>query len=123
MDLKNTLEVENGDTLDLGNHQLTFVFAPMVHWPEVMMTYESSEKILFAADGFGKFGALDAEEDWACEARRYYIGIVGKYGAQVQSILKKSCWSGYREDLSASRTCSDRKSGILHQSVRYMVQL
>ena len=107
MDLKNTLEVENGDTLDLGNHQLTFVFAPMVHWPEVMMTYESSEKILFAADGFGKFGALDAEEDWACEARRYYIGIVGKY----------------REDLSASRTCSDRKSGILHQSVRYMVQL
>ena len=90
MDLKNTLEVENGDTLDLGNHQLTFVFAPMVHWPEVMMTYESSEKILFAADGFGKFGALDAEEDWACEARRYYIGIVGKYGAQVQSILKKA---------------------------------
>ena len=89
MDLKNTLEVENGDTLDLGNHQLTFVFAPMVHWPEVMMTYESSEKILFAADGFGKFGALDAEEDWACEARRYYIGIVGKYRAQVQSILKK----------------------------------
>ena len=90
MELKNTLEVENGDTLDLGNHQLTFVFAPMVHWPEVMMTYESSEKILFAADGFGKFGALDAEEDWACEARRYYIGIVGKYGAQVQSILKKA---------------------------------
>ena len=123
MDLKNTLEVENGDTLDLGNHQLTFVFAPMVHWPEVMMTYESSEKILFAADGFGKFGALDAEEDWACEARRYYIGIVGKYGAQVIKYTQKSCRSGYREDLSASRTCSDRKSGILHQSVRYMVQL
>ena len=90
MTMKNTLEVENGGTLDLGKHQLTFVFAPMVHWPEVMMTYESSEKILFSADGFGKFGALDVEEDWACEARRYYIGIVGKYGAQVQSVLKKA---------------------------------
>lgn len=90
MTMKNTLEVENGGTLDLGKHQLTFVFAPMVHWPEVMMTYESSEKILFSADGFGKFGALDADEDWACEARRYYIGIVGKYGAQVQSVLKKA---------------------------------
>lgn len=90
MDIRNTLEVENGDTLDLGKHQLNFVFAPMVHWPEVMMTYESSEKILFSADGFGKFGALDADEDWACEARRYYTGIVGKYGAQVQSVLKKA---------------------------------
>lgn len=90
MTMKNTLEVENGGNLDLGKHQLTFVFAPMVHWPEVMMTYESSEKILFSADGFGKFGALDADEDWACEARRYYIGIVGKYGAQVQSVLKKA---------------------------------
>ncbi len=90
MTMKNTLEVENGGTLDLGKHQLTFVFAPMVHWPEVMMTYESSEKILFSADGFGKFGALDVEEDWACEARRYYIGIVGKYGAQVQGVLKKA---------------------------------
>ena len=90
MDIRNTLEVENGDTLDLGKHQLNFVFAPMVHWPEVMMTYEASEKILFSADGFGKFGALDADEDWACEARRYYTGIVGKYGAQVQSVLKKA---------------------------------
>ena len=90
INLKNTLEVQDGDTLDLGNHKLTFVFAPMVHWPEVMMTYESTEKVLFAADGFGKFGALDADEDWACEARRYYIGIVGKYGAQVQNILKKA---------------------------------
>lgn len=83
-------EVENMATLELGSHTLTFVFAPMVHWPEVMMTYESSEKILFSADGFGKFGALDADEDWACEARRYYIGIVGKYGAQVQAVLKKA---------------------------------
>ena len=90
MEIRNTLVVENGDTLDLGKHKLNFVFAPMVHWPEVMMTYESTEMILFSADGFGKFGALDAEEDWACEARRYYIGIVGKYGAQVQSILKKA---------------------------------
>ena len=82
------LEVTNGGTLSLGNHQLTFVFAPMVHWPEVMVTYDSTDKVLFSADGFGKFGALDVEEDWADEARRYYIGIVGKYGAQVQSLLK-----------------------------------
>lgn len=80
----------NGGTLELGSHTLHFVYAPMVHWPEVMMTYEASEKILFAADGFGKFGALDVEEDWVDEARRYYIGIVGKYGAQVQAILKKA---------------------------------
>ncbi len=79
---------DNGSTLSLGKHQLTFVFAPMVHWPEVMMTYESTEKILFSADGFGKFGALDVEEDWDDEARRYYIGIVGKYGPQVQAVLK-----------------------------------
>ena len=82
------LEVTNGDTLSLGNHQLTFVFAPMVHWPEVMVTYDSTDKVLFSADGFGKFGALDVEEDWDDEARRYFIGIVGKYGAQVQSLLK-----------------------------------
>ena len=82
--------VTEGDTLSLGKHNLTFVLAPMVHWPEVMMTYDSTDKILFAADGFGKFGALDVEEDWACEARRYYFGIVGKYGAQVQAILKKA---------------------------------
>lgn len=81
--------VAEGDELSLGKHNLKFIMAPMVHWPEVMMTYETSEKILFSADGFGKFGALDAEEDWACEARRYYFNIVGKYGAQVQAVLKK----------------------------------
>ena len=75
--------VGEGDTLNLGKHVLTFVTAPMVHWPEVIVTYDSYDKVLFSADGFGKFGALDVEEDWACEARRYYIGIVGKYGAQV----------------------------------------
>lgn len=80
----------NSGTLELGSHTLHFVYAPMVHWPEVMMTYEASEKILFAVDGFGKFGALDVEEDWVDEARRYYIGIVGKYGAQVQAVLKKA---------------------------------
>ena len=83
-----TVEVKNGETLNLGKHELTFVFAPMVHWPEVMVTYDSSDKVLFSADGFGKFGALDVEEDWDCEARRYYIGIVGKYGEQVQNLLK-----------------------------------
>lgn len=82
------LEVTNGGTLSLGNHQLTFVFAPMVHWPEVMVTYDSTDKVLFSADGFGKFGALNVEEDWDDEARRYFIGIVGKYGTQVQSLLK-----------------------------------
>ena len=82
--------VGEGDTLSLGVHTLTFVTAPMVHWPEVIVSYDSYDKVLFSADGFGKFGALDAEEDWACEARRYYIGIVGKYGAQVQALLKKA---------------------------------
>ncbi|MBQ4518147.1 MAG: flavin reductase [Clostridia bacterium] len=82
--------VGEGDTLSLGKHNLTFVTAPMVHWPEVIVTYDSTDKVLFSADGFGKFGALDVEEDWACEARRYYIGIVGKYGAQVQNLLKKA---------------------------------
>ena len=80
--------VANKGTLELGSHTLTFVFAPMVHWPEVMVTYDATDKVLFSADGFGKFGALDVEEDWDCEARRYYIGIVGKYGAQVQALLK-----------------------------------
>lgn len=84
----NRLVVKNNETLTLGEHVLTFVFAPMVHWPEVMVTYDSTDKVLFSADGFGKFGALDVEEDWDCEARRYYIGIVGKYGAQVQKLLK-----------------------------------
>lgn len=86
--MRNTLTVENFGTLSLGKHQLTFAFAPMVHWPEVMMTYDSYDKVLFSADGFGKFGALDVDEPWDCEARRYYIGIVGKYGKQVQNILK-----------------------------------
>ncbi|MBS6519928.1 MAG: FprA family A-type flavoprotein [Clostridiales bacterium] len=82
--------VKEGDTLNLGAHTLQFIMAPMVHWPEVMVTYEQSEKVLFSADGFGKFGALDVEESWACEARRYYFNIVGKYGAQVQALLKKA---------------------------------
>ena len=82
--------VGEGDTLSLGKHTLTFVTAPMVHWPEVIVTYDAYDKVLFSADGFGKFGALDVQEDWACEARRYYIGIVGKYGAQVQALLKKA---------------------------------
>lgn len=82
--------VGEGDTLTLGTHTLTFVTAPMVHWPEVIVTYDSTDKVLFSADGFGKFGALDVEEDWACEARRYYFGIVGKYGAPVQALLKKA---------------------------------
>lgn len=84
------LEVKEGDTLSLGKHELTFFLTPMVHWPEVMMTYEKTEKLFFAADGFGKFGTLDTEEDWACEARRYYFNIVGKYGAMVQNVLKKA---------------------------------
>lgn len=84
------LPVGEGDTLALGKHTLTFITAPMVHWPEVIVTYDSYDKVLFSADSFGKFGALDVEEDWACEARRYYIGIVGKYGAQVQALLKKT---------------------------------
>ena len=87
---ENGMVIKEGDTLSLGKHTLHFVAAPMVHWPEVMVTYDSTDKVLFSADGFGKFGALDVEEDWACEARRYYIGIVGKYGAQVQALLKKA---------------------------------
>ncbi len=86
----NRLILGDGDTLSLGRHTLTFVTAPMVHWPEVIVTYDSTDKVLFSADGFGKFGALDADEDWACEARRYYFGIVGKYGPQVQALLKKA---------------------------------
>lgn len=82
--------VKEGDTLELGQHTLTFIMAPMVHWPEVMVAYDSKDKVLFSADGFGKFGALDADEDWTCEARRYYFNIVGKYGTQVQALLKKT---------------------------------
>ena len=89
-EIKNKLVVNDGDSLNLGKHVLTFVFAPMVHWPEVMVTYDSLDKVLFSADGFGKFGALDVDEEWDCEARRYYFGIVGKYGAQVQALLKKA---------------------------------
>ena len=85
-----SIVVKEGDTLSLGRHILNFIAAPMVHWPEVIVTYDSTDKVLFSADGFGKFGALDADEDWACEARRYYFGIVGKYGAQVQTLLKKA---------------------------------
>ena len=87
---KKQIVVSEGDTLNLGKHTLTFITAPMVHWPEVIVSYDSADKVLFSADAFGKFGALDTEEDWACEARRYYIGIVGKYGVQVQSLLKKA---------------------------------
>ena len=89
-EIKKKVVVNDGDTLNLGKHTLTFVFAPMVHWPEVMVTYDSQDKVLFSADGFGEFGALDVEEEWDCEARRYYFGIVGKYGAQVQALLKKA---------------------------------
>ena len=85
-----TVTVKEGDSLNLGEHTLSFYMAPMVHWPEVMVTYESEEKVLFSADGFGKFGALDTDEDWACEARRYYFNICGKYGVQVQALLKKA---------------------------------
>lgn len=98
-----TVTVKEGDSLNLGEHTLSFYMAPMVHWPEVMVTYESKEKVLFSADGFGKFGALDADEDWACEARRYYFNICGKYGVQVQALLKKQL------------------SLILRKSVRYTV--
>lgn len=90
LETPNKITVKDGDKLNLGSHELTFIMAPMVHWPEVMVTYDNTDKVLFSADGFGKFGALDADEDWACEARRYYFGIVGKYGAQVQALLKKA---------------------------------
>ena len=89
-EIEHKLIINNGDKLNLGGRELTFMFAPMVHWPEVMMTYDENSKVLFSADAFGKFGALDVEEDWACEARRYYFGIVGKYGMQVQNVLKKA---------------------------------
>ena len=90
LEIANKLTVAEGDKLSLGRHELTFVMAPMVHWPEVMVSYDSADKVLFSADGFGKFGALDADEEWDCEARRYYFNIVGKYGSQVQALLKKA---------------------------------
>ncbi len=108
--------VGEGSTLSLGRHQLTFVTAPMVHWPEVILTYDSMDKVLFSADAFGKFGALDVEEDWACEARRYYIGIVGKYGAQVQSLLKKAA------DLDISKICP-LHGPVLSENLEYYLNL
>lgn len=109
-----TVEVSEGDTLELGTHTLTFIMAPMVHWPEVMVTYEQSEKILFSADGFGKFGALDTEEEWTCEARRYYFNIVGKYGAQVQALLKKAAALDIR-------TICPLHGPVLHENLEYYI--
>ncbi|MBQ8308668.1 MAG: FprA family A-type flavoprotein [Clostridia bacterium] len=108
--------VTDGSTLELGNHKLTFIAAPMVHWPEVFVTYEEREKILFSADAFGKFGANDVEEEWACEARRYYFGIVGKYGVQVQSLLKKL--SGYEV-----RTICPLHGPVLREKLDYYLGL
>ncbi len=108
--------VKEGDTLELGEHTLTFITAPMVHWPEVIMTYDSRDKVLFSADGFGKFGALDADEDWACEARRYYFGIVGKYGTQVQNVLKKAA------ELEIQTICS-LHGPILKENLDYYLGL
>jgi len=108
--------INEGDELDLGEHKLTFVSAPMVHWPEVMMSYDKISKTLFSADAFGKFGALDTDEDWACEARRYYFGIVGKYGAQVQSVLKKL------ENIEVERICA-LHGPILTENLDYYIDL
>ncbi len=110
------LVVKEGDTLNLGEHELTFVTAPMVHWPEVMLSYEKTTKTLFSADAFGKFGALDADEPWACEARRYYIGIVGKYGAQVQALLKKA------SELEIERICP-LHGPVLTENLPYYIDL
>ena len=108
--------IKEGDTLSLGTHTLQFIAAPMVHWPEVMVTYDSHDKVLFSADGFGKFGALDTEEDWACEARRYYFGIVGKYGMQVQNLLKKA-------SALDIRTICPLHGPILKENIEYYVNL
>lgn len=116
LEMKNTLTVQNMDALDLGQHKLVFAFAPMVHWPEVMMTYDATEKVLFSADGFGKFGALDSEEEWADEARRYYIGIVGKYGKQVQNILKVA------STLDIQIICP-LHGPVLHENLGYYIHL
>ena len=110
------LVVNEGDELDLGEHKLSFVSAPMVHWPEVMMSYEVASKTLFSADAFGKFGALDTEEDWACEARRYYFGIVGKYGPQVQAVLKKLA------NIEVERICA-LHGPILTENLGYYIDL
>jgi len=114
--IKNALTVENGQVLSLGKHNLSFVFAPMVHWPEVMLTYDETDKVLFSADAFGKFGALDTDEDWACEARRYYFGIVGKYGAQVQALLKKAA------DLDIRIICP-LHGPVLSENLSYYINL
>ncbi len=108
--------INEGDELDLGEHKLTFVSAPMVHWPEVMMSYDKTSKTLFSADAFGKFGALDTQEDWACEARRYYFGIVGKYGVQVQAVLKKL------ENIEVERICA-LHGPILTENLGYYIDL
>lgn len=108
--------IKDGDTLCLGTHTLQFIAAPMVHWPEVMVTYDSHDKVLFSADGFGKFGALDADEDWACEARRYYFGIVGKYGMQVQNLLKKA-------SALDIRTICPLHGPVLKENLEYYVNL
>jgi len=110
------LIVKEGDTLNLGRHTLTFLNAPMIHWPEVIMTYDSCDKVLFSADAFGKFGALDIEDEWACEARRYYIGIVGKYGAQVQALLKKAA------KLEIQHICS-LHGPVLSENIPYYIGL
>ena len=111
-----TVAAENGGSFSLGKHELSFIYAPMVHWPEVMLTYDKTSKSLFSADAFGKFGALDTEEDWACEARRYYFGIVGKYGAQVQALLKKAA------ALEIERICP-LHGPILNENIEYYVNL
>ena len=111
-----TIAAENGGSFSLGKHELSFIYAPMVHWPEVMLTYDKTSKTLFSADAFGKFGALDTEEDWACEARRYYFGIVGKYGAQVQALLKKAA------ALEIERICP-LHGPILNENIEYYVNL
>ncbi len=108
--------IKDGDTLSLGKHTLSFIAAPMVHWPEVVKTYDATDKVLYSADGFGKFGALDVEEDWACEARRYYFGIVGKYGAQVQAVLKKAA------DLDIATICP-LHGPVLSDNLAYYVGL
>lgn len=113
---KQGISIADGDTLELGKHTLTFVAAPMVHWPEVMVTYDSFDKVLFSADGFGKFGALDVNEDWACEARRYYIGIVGKYGAQVQKLLNKAA------ELDIEKICP-LHGPVLSENLGYYIKL
>ncbi len=114
--IENQIVVSEGDTLCLGSRTLSFITAPMVHWPEVIVTYDDKEKVLFSADGFGKFGALDADEEWACEARRYYIGIVGKYGAQVQNLLKKAA------NLDISMICP-LHGPVLKENLGYYINL